>query len=225
MKTLVPMDDYGIFVDCHDTVRVDSLYVAKFFEKEHRDVLRAIRNLDCSEEFTERNFALSKYKDSTGRKLPCYQMTRDGFVFLAMGFTGKKAAQFKEFYINRFNEMEAQIRTLVNARQQFPKLTKMVRAIHENPKPYHYSNECDLLNRIVLGMSAKQFRTANGIEKGESIRPYLTDEQIADLDYLQDVDIGLLVAVPDYSQRKRMLEWSLMNYRGDNNVLCQGKNQ
>ena len=78
---------------------------------------------------------------------------------------------------------------------------------------------CDLLKRIVLGMSAKQFRTANGIEKGESIRPYLTDEQIADLDYLQDVDIGLLVAVPDYSQRKRMLEWSLMNYRGDNNVL------
>ena len=89
--------------------------------------------------------------------MPCCQMTRDGFVFLVMGYTGKKAAQFKEFYIKRFNEMEAQIKALVNARQQFPKLTRMVKAIHENPRPYHYSNECDLLNRIVLGMSAKQF--------------------------------------------------------------------
>ena len=226
MRQVVPMDDYGLFVDSHDTARVDSLYVAKFFEKEHKDVLRAIRNLDCSEEFNQRNFAPAKYRDAKGENRPCYHMTRDGFVFLAMGFTGKKAAHFKEFYINRFNEMEAQIRTLVNARQQFPKLTKMVRAIHENPKPYHYSNECDLLNRIVLGMSAKQFRTANGIGKGESIRPYLTDEQIEALDYLQDVDIGLLVAVPDYNQRKIMLQWSLTNMNGGNaHVLCQGNHQ
>ena len=40
------------------------------------------------------------------RKLPCYQITRDGFAFLAMGFTGKRAAQFKEAYINAFNQME-----------------------------------------------------------------------------------------------------------------------
>lgn len=214
MKPLVPMDDYGMFVDCYDTARVDSLYVAKFFEKEHRDVLRAIRNLDCSEDFNQRNFAPAKYRDSKGEKRPCYQMTRDGFVFLAMGFTGKKAARFKEFYIKRFNEMEARIKALVSARMQFPKLTKMIEAVHENPKAYHYSNECDLLNRIVLGMSAKQFRAANGIEKGESIRPYLNEEQIAALNYLQDADIGLLVSVPDFNQRKMMLQWILMNMNG-----------
>ena len=220
MKALVPMDDYGLFVDGNDTARVDSLYVARFFEKEHRDVLRSIRNLDCSEEFRLRNFAQAKYVNKQGHKMPCCQMTRDGFVFLVMGYTGKKAAQFKEFYIKRFNEMEAQIKALVNARQQFPKLTRMVKAIHENPRPYHYSNECNLLNRIVLGMSAKQFRTANGLEKGESIRPYLSEEQIAALEYLQDVDIGLLVAVPDFNQRKRLLQWSLMNYRGECPELC-----
>ena len=69
-------------------------------------------------------------------------------------------------------------------------------------------------------MSAKQFRTANGLEKGESIRPYLSEEQIAALEYLQDVDIGLLVAVPDFNQRKRLLQWSLMNYRGECPELC-----
>jgi hypothetical protein len=56
-------------------------------------------------------------------------------------------------------------------------------------------------------MTAKQFRLANGIEKGKSIRPYLSEEQITMLDTLQKVDVGLLVAVPDYQQRKRHLEW------------------
>jgi hypothetical protein len=64
-----------------------------------------------------------------------------------------------------------------------------------------------MLNRIVVGMTAKQFRLANGIEKGKSIRPYLSDAQIRMLDTLQKVDVGLLVAVPDYQQRKRYLEW------------------
>lgn len=224
MKPLVPMDDYGMFADSHDTARVDSLYVARAFEKEHKNVLRDIKSLECSDEFRLLNFEQSKYVNAQGHQMPCYQMTRDGFVFLVMGYTGKKAAQFKEFYIRRFNEMEAQIKALVNARQQFPKLTKMVKAIHDNPKPYHYSNECDLLNRIVLGMSAKQFRERHGIAKGESIRPYLTEAQIAALDYLQDVDVGLLVGVPDFNQRKLLLQWSLMNYRGECEKLCSPSN-
>ena len=207
MKSLIPMDDYGVFVDKHDTARVDSRYVAQFFEKEHRAVLRDIRELDCSEEFRLYNFVQSAYINEQGHKQPCYIMTRDGFVFLAMGYRGKKAAQFKELYIRRFNEMESFIRTLVSARQEFPLLTENIRLINDNPKPYHFSNECDMINRIVTGMSAKQFRQAHGIEKGKSIRPYLTDEQIQLMETLQKVDVGLLVAVPDYEQRKCHLEW------------------
>ena len=207
MKTLIPMDDYGVFVDKHDTARVDSRYVAQFFEKEHRNVIRDIRELDCSENFRLLNFEQSSYINEQGKKQPCYIMTRDGFVFLAMGYRGKKAAQFKELYIHRFNEMEAFIKTLVSARQEFPLLTENIRLLKENPKPYHFSNECDMINRIVIGMTAKQFRIAHGIEGKKSIRPYLTQEQIDLLEVLQKVDIGLLVSVPDYHERKRHLEW------------------
>ncbi|EES3895559.1 peptidase [Escherichia coli] len=86
-----------------------SLAVANFFSKRHDDVLKKIRTLECSASFTARNFSVSDYTDCTGRKLPCYQITRDGFAFLAMGFTGKRAAQFKEAYINAFNQMEKQL--------------------------------------------------------------------------------------------------------------------
>lgn len=86
-----------------------SLAVADYFVKRHKDVLRKVESLECSPEFTERNFALSEYTDATGRKLPCYQITRDGFAFLAMGFTGKRAARFKEAYITTFNQMEKEL--------------------------------------------------------------------------------------------------------------------
>lgn len=83
-----------------------SLTVAQAFEKEHKDVLRAISNLECSEEFNERNFAPVEYKDAKGEMRPAYRMTRDGFSFLAMGFTGKKAAAWKEKFLEAFNAME-----------------------------------------------------------------------------------------------------------------------
>ncbi|EDX5007318.1 Rha family transcriptional regulator, partial [Salmonella enterica subsp. houtenae] len=56
------------------------------------------------------NFQPSEYTDSTGRKLPMYQITKNGFVFLVMGFTGKKAAAFKEAYIAEFDRMENELR-------------------------------------------------------------------------------------------------------------------
>ncbi|EEV2076934.1 transcriptional regulator, partial [Escherichia coli] len=82
-----------------------SIAIAEFFGKRHERVLDKIRNLDCSAKFTEHNFVSSEYTDSTSRKLPMYQITKNGFVFLVMGFTGKKAAAFKEAYIAEFDRM------------------------------------------------------------------------------------------------------------------------
>lgn len=88
-----------------------SLVVADYFRKAHKDVLRSIKMLDCSILFNQRNFAPVEYRDKKGENRPMYYMTRDGFTFLAMGFTGKVAAQFKEAYINAFNEMEEKLRS------------------------------------------------------------------------------------------------------------------
>lgn len=189
---------------------VDSLFVAEVFGKKHYNVLRDIARITesksgLSEEFTELNFEFSTYRDAIGRKLPRYLMTRDGFTMLVMGYTGQKAMHFKELYIQRFNEMEQCVRSLLSARQEFPMLTDMICRLHESPKSYHFSNECDMLNRIVLGMSAKQFRLANGIEKGQSIRPYLTAQQIHALDRLQHLDYGLVYSCPDFQQCKQLL--------------------
>lgn len=206
MKELIPKDNYGIFADNHDVARVDSLYVAKYFEKRHDNVIRDIDNLDCSEEFRLLNFEGSSYKNEQGKKQPCYYMTRDGFVFLAMGYRGKKAARFKELYIRRFNEMESMISTLITARNDFSELTESIKFINPDAKAHTYSNECNMLNRIITGYSAKDFRERNGIQKGESIRPYMDKYQLKLLEVLQKVDIGLLYSGLSYQERKNKLE-------------------
>jgi Rha family phage regulatory protein len=91
-------------------VITDTLTVAEVFGKRHADVIRAVENLECSDEFNERNFALVKYRDKKGENRPKYNITRDGFTFLVMGFTGKDAAKFKEDYIRAFNLMEEELK-------------------------------------------------------------------------------------------------------------------
>jgi Rha family phage regulatory protein len=89
--------------------KTTSLAIAKAFDKNHADVLRSIRNIECSECFRLSNFAESSYLNQQGKEQPMYEMTRDGAVFLIMGYTGKEAARFKEAYINAFNRMEAEL--------------------------------------------------------------------------------------------------------------------
>ena len=88
-----------------------SLIVASKFDKRHDNVIRSIKKIDCSTEFSLLNFKESTYVDERGKVQPMYEITRDGFSFLAMGFTGKKASYFKEQFISAFNLME---QTLLN---------------------------------------------------------------------------------------------------------------
>lgn len=85
--------------------------VAAYFGKRHDDVLKAIRNLlDQERELGVRNFAETPYVEpQNGQTYKSYDMDRDGFALLAMGFTGSKALKWKMRYIEAFNAMQAEI--------------------------------------------------------------------------------------------------------------------
>lgn len=182
-----------------------SRQVAETFGKRHDNVLRDVQELDCSENFRLLNFEGSSYVSEQKKKLPLVYMTKDGFTFLVMGYRGKRAAAFKESYIQRFNDMERFIKNMLTARMEFPAFTDAVMNAHEEPKFYHFSNEADMINKIVLGMSAKKFRELHGLEKGVSIRPYLSDAEAEAVLALQRADIGLLEVVPEFDRRREVL--------------------
>jgi Rha family phage regulatory protein len=205
MNNLIINNPFGI-TERKGIPVVSSRYVADVFKKNHDKVMRDIKNLECSKEFSTANFGESNYK-VRGKTYPEYIITKDGFTFLAMGFTGKKAAQFKESYINAFNQMESFIRNLIDAKADFPEFTDAIMAAHEEPKHYHFSNELNMINKIVTGMEARQYKEAHGIDKSiNSIRPYLSHDELEAVKSLQRIDIGLIYSMPDYYERKRFLE-------------------
>lgn len=94
----------------NDEAVCSSLQVAEKFEKRHDNVMRSIEGLLKNEE-THEMFKNSSYiEEQNNQRYPMYLMNRDGFSLLVMGFTGKKALDWKLQYIKAFNQMEKFIR-------------------------------------------------------------------------------------------------------------------
>jgi hypothetical protein len=91
------------------------------------------------------------------------------------------------------------------AKLEHPAFTEAVMLAHTEPKNSHFSNEIDMINRIVLGMSAKQFKEARGLRDVPSIRPYLATDEIHTIKTLQRADIGMLAILPEFERRKSAL--------------------
>lgn len=98
----------------NDQAVTTSLKIAEIFGKQHKNVLRDIQSLECSDDFRKLNFEpshiIKQLPNNGSKQLPMYYITRDGFMFLVMGFTGKTAAKYKEAYIKAFNDMEEKLR-------------------------------------------------------------------------------------------------------------------
>lgn len=94
-----------------------SLQVTEVFEKNHRDVLKAITNLKKDVRNFAQMFSETNIPDSYGRNRRAFYMNRDGFTLLAMGFTGDKALKFKLQYIEAFNSMEEQVKLPTSPRE------------------------------------------------------------------------------------------------------------
>ena len=112
-----------VFRNANGEAVTTSFLVAETFGKNHAHVLRDIDKLECSDEFHKSNFGftfrIKELPNGAERKDRYCVLTRDGFTFLAMGYTGKKAAEFKEKYIAAFNAMEQQIRQGLQLSSEF----------------------------------------------------------------------------------------------------------
>lgn len=180
-----------------------SLRVAEVFGKQHYNVMKAIKSLDCSEEFRAVNFNASKIDYQNGnikKQLPMYYITRDGFMFLVMGFTGKTAAKWKEAYIKAFNEMEAKIRA-----------EQMAKAIEEHDRKEAIEYE-KLLEREEREEAAIDARVAAmppvKSRKGQAEQPATTTED------------GIIIE--DYNGRRVVSSLTLAKLQGrEHRYVCE----
>lgn len=150
---------------------VSSLDVAETFEKNHRDVMESIRNIESNISTAEFSalFFLDSYKASNGKLNPMYLMTRDGFTLLVMGYTGEKAMRFKLAYIKQFNAMEKALQGKLIEREKGiavrQSLTKALQQSAKNDRMHGhaYSTYTNCIYKVLFGKNAKQLRENLGI--------------------------------------------------------------
>lgn len=177
---------------------VSSLDIAETFEKRHDDVLKSIRNLECSEEFRLRNFAESSYTNSQNKKQPMYYVTRDGFTLLAMGYTGEKAMKFKEAYIKQFNAMERMLQGKLIEREKGiavrQSLTKALQLSAENERMHGhaYSTYTNCIYKVLFGMNANKLREHYGISKKDNLRDCFSAEELRAVQSMECMVSGLI---------------------------------
>lgn len=168
-RAALRLNTCDILIEARDgNLWTTSLEVAKRFGKLHKNVLRAVENLECSAEFSRLNFEPRDYIDERGKQQSCYEITRDGFSFLAMGFTGKEAATWKEKFIAAFNQMERKLRRIAIQKADPVRLLAVrekcasagfmtdclidARAAQgKATKPHHFSTEHSLCNWVLTG--------------------------------------------------------------------------
>lgn len=213
----IPNKIDGIEFLVNGRIKVSSVEISKRFEKEHYNVIRDIESLDVPESFTALNYEVSEYKDKSGKMNKCYNMTRDGYMFLVMGFKGSKAAIIKVAFLDAFNKMEAYIieeesrkKERALATMHAPEMTDAIKELKEGegktPKPYHFSNEFDMINRIVLGVTAKKWRDHMELEKKDDFRDALSPAQIEAVQNLQTANTVLIEMGMEYQERKKALD-------------------
>ena len=186
-----------------------SLRVAEVFSKQHKDVLKAVKSLDCSEEFHKRNFALMQKSIKIGngaeRKSPMYYITRDGFMFLVMGFTGKTAAKWKEAYIKAFNEMEAKIRA-----------EQMAKAIeeHDRKEAEEYEKLLEREEREEAAIDARVAAMPPAKSRKRQAEPQTTEQRTT------TAEDGIIIE--DYNGRRVVSSLTLAKLQGrEHRYVCE----
>src|SRR5699024_1413672 len=148
---------------------VSSREIAANFNKRHDQVLRDIDNkiksLETSPQKCGHLFIENEYEDNYKRKQREYLLTKDGFSFMVMGFTGSKADQWKLKYIEAFNKMEkalkevyhvsetALVNNFMNSVEEklFQSIDERFEKYEENYRPTH-ANKIDINNYIKSGL-------------------------------------------------------------------------
>ena len=191
-----------------------SLKVAEKFGKEHKHVLDAIREILVAENSATKLFHEDTYKNR-GKDYPMFYMNRDGFSLLVMGFTGKEALKWKLEYIQAFNEMEQELKRLYEERKQWEIerakgiltrhiLTDTIKnVIPDSPhKRFIYPNYTKLIYKTLFNMNMNQLREKYGVKSNESVRDYLTADELAEVETLERLISSLINYGWGYEQIK-----------------------
>ncbi len=193
-------------------VTMSSREIAELTGKLHKNVIRDIREM--LEALKKDGSDLSHVRETADSRgyTTAFHLDRELTETLITGYS----IPLRHRVIKRLHELESKVRELEDAkaarqraRLEAPALADAVKytrlAAGKDLKPYHFSNEFDLINRVVLGGSSKQYRAAHGLAANDPIRDTLTPCQIKAIEHMQRLNASLIDVGMDFEQRKARL--------------------
>ena len=199
-------------IEKEEVTVVTSLDIASTFGKDHKNILRDIRELECSDDFRRLNFEQSEYLNEQSHKQPMYYITRDGFTLLVMGYTGEKAMRFKEAYIRQFNAMEKALIGKMREREKGiaarQALTTALQRAQEDERMHGhaYSTYTNAIYKALFGANANQLRERFGIGKKDNLRDCFTVEELESIKSMEMLVSGLIGCGWGYDQIKDFVQ-------------------
>lgn len=181
--------------------------IAKLCDKEHKNVIRVIRDL-LSDKILDAQIEPLKF-EYRGQEFDYYKLNkRDSIVVVARlnpAFMAKIIDRW-DYLENKLIEKQNHNIVRTESKLEYRPMTDAIALAHEEIKPYHFSNEADLINRIVLGCTASKFRKENDILIGDGIRDYLTTLQLKCIVDLQRANTVYIEDGLDFQERKAKLQ-------------------
>lgn len=168
----------------------------------------------------EGNFSCT-YKDAQNKARPMYRFPKREACLMAMSYSYELQAAvydrmtalenaLRDKQASAIAEEQDRIRSRQIARLECPELTDAIKRTREASGKkvmfFHYSNEFDMINRIALGQTAKQFRAHHQLGKDALMRDHMSVEQTKAIEHLQRVNTALVDAGLSAEQRKGALE-------------------
>lgn len=184
----------------HDNVMKDITYQLDSTLKDSSN----LRNLPKSQQIQPLD-GVTIFTDKRGYKTQI-KLSRRHVEVLLLGYS----VELRYRVMDEFHRMEHQLATWQarreEARMEHKPMTDAVEQTRDNPQWYHFANEADMINRIVLGMTAAQFKDHHGLPREASTRDAMTPGQVNAVQVLQKVNTGFILALMDFDHRKEILQ-------------------
>lgn len=176
----------SLFPRIHVTEQTGRLFaisteVADFLHKQHFHLLREIRSILEENKDLAIQFRMARY-DHRGKKEPCYRITETGVGLLIVKLGGRGMDAIKFAYVEQFTLMRHGMVERCQAKESAKLMGRTVedtrKKLGKETKDYHYSNEHDLCDRVLLGCTLKKYRTNNGIGENVPLSEFLSPDEI-----------------------------------------------
>lgn len=214
------MTNANISTAIENNQTMSSREIAKLTGKRHDNVMSDIRSMFESLEIQSPVF-LGDYKDSKGRTYQQFNLPKRETLILVSGYSIQLRAKIIDRweYLERKEQAKSYFKlTRQTSKDEYLPMTNAIAEAHEEIKSYHFSNEADLINRIVLGQSASKYRQFHDIPKGEAIRDYLSQTELDCIVSLQRANTVYIEDGLDFQERKEKLT-SLYNRKHKQKII------